>query len=118
MGRVNDLYIEAGVKLLFLFKDRKSLLLVVKINILFLVLTLSQQNAHAYEGARYGKLCSMILQELAGDMGSMFASIAGVGAVVASAMGGMKMAWSLVIVSIGAYLLETYQELWFDQCTG
>lgn len=118
MGRLNELYIEAGVRLLFLLKDRKSLLLVAKINILFLVLTLSQQDAHAYDGKRYGKLCKDILEELAGDMGSMFASIAGVGAVVASAMGGMKMAWSLVIVSIGAYLLETYQELWFDKCTG
>lgn len=118
MGRLRELYIESGVRVFFFFKEKKNLILIAKINILFMALSLCHQDAYAYDGKRYGRLCRDILEELSGDLGSMFASIAGVGAVVASAMGGMKMAWSLVIVSLGAYLLQTYQEIWFDRCTG
>lgn len=102
MQKLKTLYVELGVRIFFLFIFLSSFV----------------KEVYAYEGQQYGKLCSMILQELAGDLGSMFASIAGVGAVVASAMGGMKMAWSLVVVSIGAYLLQTYQEIWFNPCSG
>jgi len=118
MSKLRNVYIEIGVRGLFLLQDEKKVATIARLNLLFLVFSLYESHAHAYDGAKYGKLCATILTELSGDLGSLFASVAGIGAVVATAMGGMKMAWSLVIVSLGAYLLATYQELWFDKCAG
>lgn len=118
MKKVKEIYIEIGVRGMFILQDEKKVSLIARLNLLFLVFYLYQSRAEAYNGAKYGQLCGKILTELGDDLGSLFAAVAGVGAVVASAMGGMKMAWSLVIVSLGSYLLKTYQELWFDQCAG
>lgn len=118
MKKLKEFYIEWGVKGVFILQDEKKVALIARLNLLFIMFFIYQSHAEAYEGVKYGELCGTILNEISGDLGSLFASIAGVGAVVASAMGGMKMAWSLVIVSIGSYLLKTYQEIWFDQCYG
>ncbi len=117
MAKFKEMSIEVSVRVLFFLQDEKKVEMIARLNLLLLAIFLYESNANAYDGEKYGKLCSTILTELSGDLGSLFASIAGVGAVVASAMGGMKMAWSLVIVSIGAYVLQTYQEIWFDKCS-
>ncbi len=107
---------DAGVRVFMIFEGRQDIIRVARICLIMMLLVFFQKDAHAYTGEKYKELCGKFLTEIAGDLGSLFAAIAGVGAIIASAMGGMKMAWSLVVVSIGSYILQTYQELWFDSC--
>ena len=83
---------------------------------LFLLAIYASDNAYAYDDAKYGKVCRNLLKELDGDFGSLLTAAAGLGAVIASAAGGFKIAWSLVVVAVGSYTLKTYQEIWFDAC--
>lgn len=83
---------------------------------LFLLALHASDDSYAYDDAKYGKVCRNLLKELGGDFGSLLTAAAGLGAVVASAAGGFKIAWSLVVVAVGSYTLKTYQEIWFDEC--
>ncbi len=83
---------------------------------LFLLTLYASDDAYAYNDKKYGQVCRNLLKELDGDFGSLLTAAAGLGAVVASAAGGFKIAWSLVVVAVGSYTLKTYQEIWFDAC--
>jgi len=69
-----------------------------------------------FDGDKYGRICSAVLALFEGQFGAMVAASAGLGAIIASAMGGFKMAWSLIVVSVGSFILREYQEMWFNEC--
>ena len=73
--------------------------------------------AHAGYGS-YGQACDGILQLVEGTFGALVTAVAGIGAIVASAVGGFKMAWSLIVVSVGAFVLRAYITLFNGTCGG
>ena len=85
-----------------------------------LLLILSQQFAFAegYDDKKFGAVCDSTLKYLYGGFGALISAIAGVAAIVASALGGFRMAWALLVVSIGSFILQSYTEIWFgaDAC--
>lgn len=72
----------------------------------------------AESGEKYKEVCSGVIGLMQGDFGAMLTAAAGVGAIIASALGGFKMAWALIVVSVGSFILEGYVELFFDGCGG
>ncbi|HQH27932.1 MAG TPA: hypothetical protein PLP17_11095 [Oligoflexia bacterium] len=70
------------------------------------------------DGDRWGSVCSKIMTELEGDLGSLLTACAGIGAVCAAAMGGFKMAWTLIVVSVGSFVLGEYYQIFFNECSG
>ncbi len=73
--------------------------------------------AHAGSGS-YGEACNGILLLVEGTFGALITAAAGIGAIVASAVGGFKMAWSLIVVSVGAFILRSYITLFNGDCGG
>lgn len=72
-----------------------------------------------YRGVKYGEICKRILEMHAkGGYGALLTSLAGIGAILASAMGGFKAAWSLLVVAIGSFLLNSYRTLFFGESCG
>jgi len=67
-----------------------------------------------YDGDRFGDVCKHFLESHRTGFGSLLTAISGLGAIIASAMGGFKAAWGLLVVSIGSFILNTYKNLWFD----
>ncbi len=82
----------------------------------FLALVLTSDSVHAYDGTKYKEICSKTLDMLHGGFGALLMASAGVGAIVASATGGFRLAWALVVVALGAFTLKEYQEIWFEPC--
>jgi hypothetical protein len=64
----------------------------------------------------YNEACSRFLSLIEGQFGALITVGAGLGAVVASALGGFKSAWTLVVVSVGAFILRSYITLFFQEC--
>jgi hypothetical protein len=81
-----------------------------------MILLLQIDSASAYNGEKYREVCSKTLEMVHGGFGALLMASAGVGAVVASAAGGFRIAWALVVVALGAFTLKEYQELWFEPC--
>jgi len=72
-----------------------------------------------YRGIKYGEVCKRILDMHAdGGYGSLLAAIAGVGAIITSAMGGFKTAWALIVVAISSFILDAYRTLFFGNSCG
>ncbi len=67
-----------------------------------------------YNGERFDETCQAILSLFEGEFGALLAAAAGMGAIIASAMGGFKMAWSLLVVSVGSFILREYKDLFFN----
>jgi hypothetical protein len=67
---------------------------------------------------KYGIVCNNALAMAEGQFGAMVTAIAGVGAILAAAMGSFRGAWSCAIVSGGAFVLRAYVSLFFSECTG
>jgi hypothetical protein len=85
--------------------------------LIFMFLLLSPGEASAnFSDKKFQDICSKMLLLLASDFGSILSAAAGIGAIIASAAGGFKVAWSLVVVAIGSFTLAEYQELWFKEC--
>ena len=85
---------------------------------LVLVSTTTNADAQGFDGKKYGELCKRVLETVEGKFGALLTAAAGLGALVASAAGGFRMAWSLVVVAVGSFTLRTYQEIWFSPCGG
>ena len=76
-----------------------------------------QDLAMAYVGGgTYSGACNGILSLVEGAFGALITAAAGIGAIVASAVGGFKMAWSLVVVAVGAFILRAYITLFNGYC--
>lgn len=69
-----------------------------------------------YSEHRFQQVCKAVLKMHEGQYGSLLSAASGLGAIIASAMGGFKMAWGLLIVSTSSFLLEKYETLWFTKC--
>lgn len=74
-------------------------------------------DAHA-GGGTFGFACQKMLLLVEGAFGALVAAVAGVAAILAAALGGFKMAWSLVVVSIGAFILRSWILLFQGSCGG
>ena len=83
-----------------------------------LLLFAGVEPAFAYDGSKYGTICNYVLDMADGPFGAMLTAIAGIGAIVASAMGGFKAAWACVVVSVGGFILRGYLVLFFPPCGG
>jgi len=66
------------------------------------------------DDAKFGVICQKALQYVEGGFGALVAAVAGMGAIIASAAGGFRMAWALLVVSIGAFILREYVGLLFE----
>jgi hypothetical protein len=84
---------------------------------LLLVHLSAEHLAYAGKGS-YGQACDGLLQLVEGTFGALLTAAAGIGAIVASAVGGFKMAWTLVVVSIGSFILRAYIGLFNGSCGG
>ena len=60
--------------------------------------------------------CNRLLGYMETGFGALVAAAAGIGAIVAAAVGGFKAAWSLLVVSIGAFILRAYISLFNTGC--
>ena len=65
---------------------------------------------------RYNTACSYLLGFIEGPFGALVTVGAGIGAIIAAAVGGFKMAWTLVVVAIGAFILRAWITLFFAPC--
>jgi len=93
-------------------KIQRSLLFAVGV---VLIASLGAENAYAGAGT-FGNACSKMLLLVEGAFGALVAAVAGVAAILAAALGGFKMAWSLVVVSIGAFILRSWIQLFQGSC--
>ena len=61
--------------------------------------------------------CELMLV-MKGSLGSLLATVAGIGAVFAGAMGMYSAAWTFVIVACSAFIIESIVTLWFPMPAG
>ena len=71
--------------------------------------------AHAGRGT-YAEACNGVLSLVEGTFGAMLTAIAGIAAIIAAAVGGFKMAWSLLVVAIGSFILRSFITLFNGTC--
>ncbi len=69
-----------------------------------------------YDGAAYKEVCKRAITQMEGPVGAVVAAAAGVGAIVAASLGGFRMAWTLVVVSIGSFILGEYYLIFLPSC--
>ncbi len=74
----------------------------------FVAVLLSADNAHAFEDQKYIDVCKKAMDYLEGDFGALLTALAGIGAIIASAVGGFKVAWSLIVVAVGCFILRNF----------
>lgn len=81
------------------------------------VLLVASMPSSAYAGSgSYGQACNGILSLVEGTFGALITAGAGIGAIIASAVGGFKQAWSLLVVGVGAFILRAYITLFNGDC--
>jgi dipeptide/tripeptide permease len=78
---------------------------------------LSPMNALAAAGTP-AIACNILLAYMEGSFGALVAAAAGVGAIIAAAVGSFKAAWALLVVSIGSFILRSYLTLYNGSCLG
>lgn len=82
--------------------------------LIFLCCLLFVDEAAAADDDKYGLVCGKIVSLLAGPFGAMLTAAAGVGAIIASALGGFKMAWSLLVVAASCFILKGYVNVFYQ----
>ena len=105
-------YNESCIKAYCMSDVQKALIFLLGFSI---VVFASPENAHAGSGS-YGQACNKLLGLIEGAFGALVAAAAGVAAVIAAALGGFKMAWSLVVVAIGSFVLRAFITLFNGVC--
>ncbi len=65
-----------------------------------------------YDDGLFKKACSGILKYQDGSgsdgLGSLLTAVAGMGAIISAAVGGFRVAWALLVVSVGTYILGDF----------
>ncbi len=113
LNNLKNRYTEACVKFLFAPSQlQRAFLFAVGV---VLIASVGAENAYAGSGT-FGAACGKMLLLVEGAFGAMIAAVAGVAAILAAALGGFKMAWSLVVVSIGAFILRSWIQLFQGSC--
>ena len=115
LKKINKYYFKFSLKTFSLLRN-KNIATILSVVVLMIIFSTSDVYAQGFNGKKYGDVCRKMLLLAEGSFGSMLAAAAGIGALVASATGGFKMAWSLVVVSVGCFILRSYQEIWFAPC--
>lgn len=72
--------------------------------------------AAIHDTLRYSVACGRLLELIEGPFGALITVSAGIGAIITSAVGGFKVAWTLVVVAVGAFILRAYITLFFAAC--
>ncbi len=67
-------------------------------------------------GGNPTQACSRVLGYIEGGFGALVATGAGLGAIIAAALGGFKAAWCLLVVSVGCFILRSYLTLFHAGC--
>ena len=125
---LNQFSISGYVRLTtFLERHQASLLFLFGI-FLFSLGTLENSQAQnagggitgGFEGEKFGQVCKIIvnMHSEKGSYGALLTSLSGIGAILASAMGGFKAAWGLLVVALGSFLLDSYRTLFFGEACG
>ena len=96
--------------------SKEELFLLIFGLIVFVRVLAKTQPAYAYDDSDFGNVCSQALGLIEGKLGSLLAACAGIGAVCAAALGGFRMAWALVVVSVGSFILGDFYTVFFDPC--
>lgn len=96
--------------------DSQLSLFIVGVGLLMMGLN---EEAYAAQGTA-STACNKLLQYIEGPFGALITAGAGIGAIVAAALGGFKVAWTLVVTAVGAFILRAYMSLWFagTNCVG
>lgn len=79
---------------------------VLALSLMFVVVF--SDTAYAYSDERFKTVCQKAMDYLEGGFGTLLTAVAGMGAIVASAMGGFKTAWALLVVAIGSFILRNF----------
>lgn len=79
-----------------------------------ILLFLFVEPAEAYQGGKFKDVCQKTFGYLDGGFAGLLSAVTGVGAIIAAATGGFRAAWGLIVVSIGAFILKEYLDLWFQ----
>jgi hypothetical protein len=112
MKTITKKYNESCLRAFFLSDGQKALIYLLGFSI---ILFGSPENASAGSGS-FGQACNKFLGLIEGAFGALVAAAAGVAAIVAAALGGFKMAWSLVVVAIGSFVLRSFITLFNGVC--
>lgn len=110
--KIKNVYANSCLKAYFLSDGQKAAISILGIAA---VLFASPENAHAGAGT-YGQACNKMLGLIEGAFGALVAAAAGVAAILAAALGGFKMAWSLVVVAVGSFVLRAFISLFNGVC--
>lgn len=105
----NDLFLKASIVISELGLTKPFL-------ILLLILLADIDSATAFNGEKFKEICGKTFDLVEGGLGGVLMACAGVGAIVASAAGGFRLAWALVVVAVGSFILKEYQEIWTVEC--
>ncbi len=68
------------------------------------------------QGTKSSIACDRLLALIEGSFGALLTTAAGIGAIVSAAIGGFRTMWTLVVVSVGAFILRSYLTLFFAPC--
>lgn len=109
---INKTYKELCVKLVCSQEEQKAVAFILGFAFLAVV---APTDVFAGAGG-YGQACNKLLGLIEGAFGALVAAAAGVAAILAAALGGFKMAWSLVVVSIGSFILRSFITLFNGSC--
>ena len=72
------------------------------------------QSKDSFEDTRIRKAICLLLQFIEGAFGALIMVVAGLGAIVAAAMGAYRLAISMLVVAIGAFILRALVDVFFD----
>lgn len=112
MKMVGRIYSNSCLRAYFLGDSQKAAISILGVAALLFA---SPENAFAGAGT-YGQACNKLLGLIEGAFGALVAAAAGVAAILAAALGGFKMAWSLVVVAIGSFVLRAFITLFNGVC--
>lgn len=99
----------------FLFRHRS----IVALAVIGVLLFISTSPAYAYapgsfKGELFQKACKGIRKYQEGTKGggegfsALLAAVAGIGAIISAAVGGYRMAWTLIVVALGSMILGNF----------
>ncbi|OVE80217.1 hypothetical protein BVY02_00980 [bacterium J17] len=71
-----------------------------------------------FDASELEKANCELMMVMKGSLGSLLATVAGIGAVFAGALGMYSAAWTFVIVACSAFIIESIVTLWFPMPTG
>lgn len=116
MKMIGELYRDACVSLSTGIQRHSVVILAILGVAVLQVGLLDNVFAQGGDTSRYKDACNRLLALIEGPFGALVTTAAGIGAIIASALGGFKIAWVLVVTAVGAFILRSYITLFFAAC--